>query len=186
MKKKIIFIAVIIVIALSAFGLFQSGLLHKKENGTVITSSQLEQAVNISQLSTAKFIYNGVAEKYKEGSTNEAECYIAYKADVKVGIQMEDVSFHIDNDAKTVTPILPKITVQIASLDEESISYIPKNPNIALKEVISICKEDAVKEANDSEELYQTAEENVRSVIEALLLPILDNAGYTLVWETKL
>ena len=39
-----------------------------------------------------------------------------------------------------------------------------------------------MNEANNSEKLYQTAEENLRAVIEALLSPILENAGYSIVW----
>lgn len=53
---------------------------------------------------------------------------------------------------------------------EEEISYLPKNPDIFLKK------------ANNSDKLYQTAEENHRAVIEALLSPILDDAGYSIVW----
>lgn len=53
---------------------------------------------------------------------------------------------------------------------EEEISYLPKNPNVSLKE------------ANNSDKLYQTAEENNRAVIEVLLSPILDDAGYSIVW----
>ena len=45
------------------------------------------------------------------------------------------------------------------------------------------CKEDALKEASESKELYQTAEENLQSAIEALLSPILKNAGYTMQWD---
>ena len=53
---------------------------------------------------------------------------------------------------------------------EEEISYLPKNPDIFLKE------------ANNSDKLYQTAEENLKSAIEALLSPILKSAEYTLQW----
>lgn len=81
-----------------------------------------------------------------------------------------------------MTPVLPEITVNIATLDEKAISYIPKNPDISLKEIIVLCKEDAMNEANNSEKLYQTAEENLRAVIEALLSPILENVGYSIEW----
>ena len=47
----------------------------------------------------------------------------------------------------------------------------------------SLMTEDALKEASESKELYQTAEENLQSAIEALLSPILKNAGYTMQWE---
>lgn len=97
---------------------------------------------------------------------------------------MEDVEFEIDEENKTVTPILPEISVNIAALDENEISYIPKNPDIPLKEIIVLCKEDAVREANDSKKLYQTAEENLKAVIEALVSPILEHAGYTIKWQS--
>ena len=34
----------------------------------------------------------------------------------------------------------------IATVDENAISYIPKNPDISLKEIIVLCKEDAMNE----------------------------------------
>lgn len=177
MKKRVILVTSIIAIMIAG-----CDLVGEKEKESTITLSQLEKAINISQLSTAEFVYNGVAEKYSVDKSEEVECYIAYNANVKVGIQMEDVKFAIDEEQKKVKPILPEITVNIATLDEDSISYIPKNPDISLKEVITICKEDAINEANSSEKLYQTAEENLKSVIEALLLPILDDVGYSIVW----
>lgn len=95
---------------------------------------------------------------------------------------MEDVKFDIDKKNKTVKPILPEIKVNIATPDEESFRYIPQNPDMSMKDIITLCKEDAINEANNSELLYQTAEENLQSVIEALLSPILESSGYTIVW----
>lgn len=182
MKKKIFSVVIIVVIVLVVGSIFGPTVINKIGKDNVITSAQLEKAIDISQLSTAEFVYNGVAEKYDDDKPEEVECYIAYNANVKVGIQMEDVKFDIDEDKKTVTPVLPEITVNIATLDEKAISYIPKNPDISLKEIIVLCKEDAMDEANNSEKLYQTAEENLRAVIEALLSPILENAGYSIEW----
>lgn len=185
MKKKIISIVTLAAIAVITASLFGPNILNKIGKKNAITSSRLEDAVNISQLSTAEFIYNGVAEKYKEKNPEEVECYIAYNAKVKAGIEMEDIAFDIDEKEKTVTPILPEIKVNIATLDENAISYIPKNPDIALKEILTICKEDAMNEANNSEKLYQTAEDNLKAVIEALLSPVLDSAEYSMEWEVE-
>ena len=44
-------------------------------------------------------------------------------------------------------------------------------------------QKDALKEAGEAPELYQTAEKNLQSAIEVLLSPILKTAGYTLMWE---
>lgn len=183
MKKKVIPIAVVSLMILTVLCVVGFRLIYKSRGTRVITSSRLEKAIQISQLSTAEFVYNGIAEKYEDNNKEKVECYISYNANVKVGIEMEDVKFHIDEEAKTVTPVLPEVTVNIAALDEKSIGYIPKNPDIALKEVIAICKEDAIKEANQSRSLYEAAEENLRAVIEVLLSPVLENAGYSLQWE---
>ncbi len=182
-KKKIISVVIVFILILAALCVIGLQLIGKSRGTRIITSSQLESAIQISQLSTAEFIYNGIAEKYKDNNRGKVECYISYNANVKVGIEMEDVKFYIDEEAKTVTPILPEVTVNIAALDEKSIGYIPKNPDIELKEVIAICKEDAMNEANQSQSLYEAAEENLRAVIEVLLSPILENAGYSLEWE---
>ena len=184
-KNRTLILAAALVLAVLVVGsLFGPNVMNKIGKENVITSSQLEKAIDISQLSTAEFVYNGIAEKYDDDKPEKVECYIAYHADVKVGIQMEDVEFEIDEANKTVTPILPEISVNIAALDENEISYIPKNPDIPLKEIIVLCKEDAVREANDSKKLYQTAEENLKAVIEALVSPILEHAGYTMKWQS--
>lgn len=181
-KKKTILAAIGVLLLLLFVALFWPAARDKIGKGNVISSAQLEKAIDISELSTAEFVYNGVAEKYEEDDPNEVEYYIAYNANVKVGIPMEEVTFDIDEETKTVTPKLPNISVNIATLDEESISYIPKNPGLSLKDVITLCKEDAMKEANHSTKLYQTAEENLKSVIEALISPILADTGYSIKW----
>lgn len=183
-NRKLILAAALVLAVLVVGSLFGPNVMNKIGKENVITSSQIEKAIDISQLSTAEFVYNGIAEKYDDDKPEKVECYIAYHADVKVGIQMEDVEFEIDEANKTVTPILPEISVNIAALDENEISYIPKNPDIPLKEIIVLCKEDAVREANDSKKLYQTAEENLKAVIEALVSPILEHAGYTMKWQS--
>ena len=183
-NRKLILAAALVLAVLVVGSLFGPNVMNKIGKENVITSSQLEKAIDISQLSTAEFVYNGIAEKYDDDKPEKVECYIAYHSDVKVGIQMEDVEFEIDEANKTVTPILPEISVNIAALDENEISYIPKNPDIPLKEIIVLCKEDAVREANDSKKLYQTAEENLKAVIEALVSPILEHAGYTMKWQS--
>lgn len=101
-KRKIVFIFLLIVVIVAALKILipKAATEIKKEN--VITSSQLKNAINISQLSTAEFVYNGIAEKYADESTEEVECYIAYDANVKVGIQMEDVAFNIDEENKVI------------------------------------------------------------------------------------
>lgn len=182
MRKKRIQIW-ISVISLSVL-LCGAGNLERisaKEKNTV-TESILQDAIDIDKISSAEFVYNGIAERYDEEKPEEVDCYISYEANVKVGIEMKDVEFKIDEDKKIITPILPSISINIVTLEEDGISYIPKNPDISLKEVIELCKKDAMNEANKSQKLREVAEENLKSTIEALLMPILDNTGYSLQW----
>ena len=180
MKKKIIGSVLVLGIVAAAAGLFVPNAVQKITKESVITSSQLEKAVDISELSTAEFIYNGIADKYSDGNLEETECHIAYASTVKVGIALDQITFTIDEEKKTVTPVLPEITVNTVTVDPDSLSFIP---HVELKDIMTVCKEDALKEASESKELYQTAEENLQSAIEALLSPILKNAGYTMQWD---
>ena len=182
MKKVRAVICIVILVGIISVITKKTGLFDKIFSTSTVTSSQLEQAINIDDLSTAEFIYNGIAEKYKEDSEDEIECYVSYNSSVKVGIKMGDVKFKINKDKKEIIPVLPVLKINIATVDPDSISYIPKNPDIELKEVIKLCKKDAMREANDSKELYETAEENIKSVIEALLEPIISSKGYTIIW----
>lgn len=183
MKKirKIITAVIVIIVVIAAVfaGIKLSG---RKSTLTVMTSSDLEEAIMISELSTAEFVYNGIAVKPYEANENYVACYIAYNATVKVGIDMEDVKFDVDDETMTVTVTLPEVEVNIATVDEDSLSYIPQDPDVSLSEVITLCKEDALTEAAESEVLYETAEDNLKSVIEALITPLLESAGYELVW----
>lgn len=138
--KKMIPILLLVVIAVITIGLFGPGAIKKISGDNVITSSQLEKAIDISQLSTAEFVYNGVAEKFKENKPEEIECYIAYNANVKVGIQMEDVRFDIDTEAKTVTPILPTIEINSVTLDERRSVIFPEIQTFPLKILLCFVK----------------------------------------------
>ena len=61
MKKKIVCIVLVAAVAVVAAGLFVPNAVNKITKENVITSSQLEKVINISDLSTAEFMYNGIA-----------------------------------------------------------------------------------------------------------------------------
>ena len=63
MKKKIFSVVIIVVIVLVVGSIFGPTVINKIGKDNVITSAQLEKAIDISQLSTAEFVYNGVAER---------------------------------------------------------------------------------------------------------------------------
>lgn len=149
---------------------------------TIITSSTLMEAIDISELSTAQYTYNGIAEIY-DNDGEEVECYIKYNARVKAGIDMKDVTFEIDEENKTVTPILPEIQINSNTVDDKKISFIPEDNDIELKDILLACEKDAMNETKKSTELVDCAKENLKSIIEALITPILQPNGYSIKWD---
>lgn len=173
-----IIIAVVIAVALIAIlpGVFNAG-----NKGTTITETSLKKAVSINKLSTAEFTYEGIAEKLND--RGEAVYHIYYKATATSGMDLSSIEFKIDQDRKTVTPILPEVSVYDPVVDESAIEYLPKNANIDLREVIEICKQDALKEVEKAPAFKEASSRNMRSTIEALLVPLLENNGYSIVWD---
>ncbi len=173
----IIDIILIIVFARRFLGAFY------EEEPQVITSSTLTNAIDISELSTSQFTYNGIAELYKDESHQKIMCYIRYNATIKAGIDMKDVKFDVDEASKTVTVTLPSIKITSSPVDEKTLSFIPSNPKAELSTILTTCKEDAEREASESGELLDAAEENLKSIIEGLLTPILSPQGYKIIWK---
>lgn len=143
--------------------------------------SRLIEAIDIGELSTSKLIYNGIVDIYDEKG-QKVVYSIAYDSTIKVGVQVEDIDFNVDAAQKTVRIVLPDISIQTPVIDASSLNFIPSNPSIDLKTAIAACRDDALREAEQSEKLIQTAKENLKSIIEALTLPLLKDEGYAIEW----
>lgn len=181
MVKTVLSLVILIVVFGGIIG--GSLLSNAATPNTTVSKSSLERVVNISKLSGAKFVYNGVAEV--ENDKGEVEYHIAYKSTIRASIDMSDISFDIDDTNKTVTPILPRITLEEPELEISSIEFFEDNPNLSDKEIIKYCKDDAENEAKATGEIFLTAQKNLRTAINALTNPLLEPKGYSIVWETE-
>ena len=176
----------IVLVILAVFIRF-SRVLEKGQE-TVLTSSTLINAMDIAELSTAKFDYNGIAEKHKtdkKGEELEAVVWrVKYNGTVKAGIKdISEIRFEIDNEGKTIKPILPEIMITANTVDEKSLSFIPSDVEVTVKDALQLCEEDINREAQTSLELKETAENQLKAVIEAMILPIVDANGYRVIWD---
>lgn len=157
-----------------------------KEELEVTSSSTLMDVLDISELSTAQFTYNGIAEIPDENDSDTIKCRIYYHATVKAGINTDEIYLDIDEENKTIIPQLPEISVTANLVDGEELQYIPddiKQEELSLADAREICKQDAQNEAIASGELFDLAEENLKNAIEALLYPVVNNEGYRIVWS---
>lgn len=184
LKKKILlyspilFGLVFIILAILArvMGTFDKG------QEEYITASTLKDAVDISELSTAKFTYNGIAEIYDEKKSDKVKCYIKYRVKIKAGISdINQIDYKIDRDNKTIKIILPEMQITVDSVDPQSLSFMPENTTIDIKDILLACEKDAEEEVKDCPELMDVAEENMQSTVEALLVPLLKGTDYHIV-----
>lgn len=182
--KTIPIVLVGLAILISLGVLFLPGALQGDASNEYLSSHQLERAIGIDRLSSARYVYNGIAEVCDEGGNVTQRIY--YSGTVRAGVDMSDIEFEIDNERMTVMPLIPEITVSEPSIDESSFDYMPSNPNLELNEIIQLCKADATSEINRQGEIYETAESNLRMTIEGLTLPLIENTNYELIWPGEL
>ena len=178
-------VAVIAIVLVVLFGVVMPASTSKITKANTVTEVTLKKAVDIEDLSTAQFVFNGIAEKYKDNS-DEVDYHISYDSTVKAGVRMSDIDFSVDNDKKIVAITLPEVVVTSVSVDVNSLSYMPTNPNGSeIKSDLTICEEDAKREAEESGKFYSYAQDNLKSVIEGLINPLIEGQGYTIAWAEK-
>ena len=175
-----IFIAIVVLVLIVAAIAIIPGILSSNK-GVTVSVATLKEAVNISKLSTAEFTYNGIADKTDENGNIEYHIY--YKGTAKAGIDMNQIDFSIDENTKKITISIPPITISNPIVDESSVEYLPSNANVELRDVIATCKTDLQNEITANPSLLETSETNLKSTLEALLLPIIGDQGYTIDWN---
>lgn len=182
--KKIVAVIVVVALAVVGINLFGPNLWNRKQLGkNTVTDASLQNAINIEKLSTAQFVYNGIAEKYNEEDSDDVECHIAYESVIRAGINMQDVKFKVDEKNKKVIITIPDVQIDTPEIDTGSLSYIPKNPKLQLNEIIDLCKKDAQEEGNQSEELKEVAKNSLKTTIQGLITPLLAQEEYSLEWN---
>ena len=145
--------------------------------GKETQTADFSGVTSVCELATLKCYYHNVAKAETEASgifakwlkTGYKKIWTEYSGIIEYGIDISQVTVSEPDKNGVVTVTMPD--AQVLNVDVE------------LKDIMTVCKEDALKEASESKELYQTAEENLQSAIEALLSPILKNAGYTMQWD---
>ena len=174
------FIAAGAIIAL-LLGLFAAGTFDPPKR-TTITTSTLTEMVETDKLTTAKYIHHGIA---RAKIADKKGGYVLYYAIVKPNIELSEIQYMVDDEAKTVTVILPEFDLDVELIEDDNehkFYYHPSNMSEwTATDVSNICKFDAQQKARDNKELMDLARESVEDAITALLDPILVANEYTLV-----
>ena len=159
--------------------LFALPWLYTKGNNYKMSMQQsyssLINTKEIAALSTSEFVYNGIVQSMKENG--EVDYNVLYKSSVKVSIDASNIKYEIDDDHKTVTFIFPEFKFEKPAVDIKSLKWIPNNKDLQMDEIVALCRDDALTEAQKSEKLISSARDNLQSITEAWYSPVFQ--GYT-------
>lgn len=162
---------------------------QSKSASDVITVSTLEKIVDVSELSTYSFVYNGIAQVANEKKPDKIDYYVSYQSTVKAGINFEEIEISVDEQTKVITIDLPdiKITdieVEVASLDFIFINSRADTTSVS-KPALEACTKDIEAECAQQEALYELARENAEAALTALIDPFIKQLGeeYTLAFD---
>lgn len=185
--KWVIMLAVVVIVVIVGYKLAcQLGWfgLKPKVETTILTSSQLEEVLQIEDLSVCAITYNGVAEVPQKNHPTKVAYYVSYEAEVKASINMADIDVQIDDNvgegqAKKVIVTLPQLQVKQINVDMASLDYmfVKKSANTAdvSEEAYAACIADAGSECRGNDVFLQMAKENCENTVRALLMPIIEN-----------
>ncbi len=158
----------------------------KEEKITVVTEASLEKILQISDLSSYKAVYNGVACIPDKENKEEPSYYAAYEAEVQIGINMEEIQIDVEEGQKKVLVHLPETKINDVIVDMTSLDYMFIDKSAETKDVsseaYSACIADAKEESGSNQEIIRLAEDNTKDLVRALLEPLLEQQeeDYTL------
>lgn len=153
------------------------------EEGKVftITESSLQEILEISELSTFEYTYNSIAKV--PDANGKLQYSVYYSGKVTAGIDFNDVKLTIDDKNKIVNIKVPDASFQSIVIDDGSLDFIfvnDKDDNIKIhKEAVVKADADLCAKVNDHSEIKELAKENAKAIVENLLKPWIEYAGYS-------
>ena len=175
--KHIAVLFVIIAVIITAL-MIKIKIFNKKSEPTIISKATLEKVINVSDLSTFEAIYNGVAAVANEENPENIDYYVSYEAKVKAGIDFELVEVEVNETDKVITVTLPEVKITDVDVDIASLDYIfmnnKANTQTVSEQAYKECIKDVTKESNSTDEIYESARQNARNIVEALISPFVE------------
>ena len=136
---------------------------------TISVETSLKEMITSSQLRTAEYTYNSIAE-VKEGETTKY--HVAYKGTVSAGFDFEKIE--IVRDGNVICIVVPDVDILEVVVDPElDYIFIKKkyDTETTYAEATTACKQDLRGKAETNETLLKTARESAEDTLMALLKP---------------
>ncbi len=200
MRQKIINTVILAVIAFSIITGVYLAMTHggkPKKDQSVLTKSTLMEVLEISELSTITYTYNGIVPGYEVVDTagngteyGDISYYVSYEGTVKAGIDFSKIDIDIGEENKEIKVKLPAVEILDTIVDESSLEYIHKKSQSDskgenYKKAFQLCSEDLRNKTEGDKTLLELAKNNAESAVTALLEPWMEQMeeGYHIVVE---
>lgn len=177
-QNPLLYIIILLLIGLLLFGAKSVANNNTKHRFT----SALVEALELDELATSELVYNGIATVNHPDSENP-KYFIRYNSIIKVGVHMNDIHFDVEPDNKLVNILLPEIKVLEVIVDPGTFDFIPDNFSPDVKTAVTDSKNDAMLKASQTHALSESATENLKTIVEALTLPLIQGEGYKIAWQ---
>lgn len=168
------------------------------EDNYTLTISTIEQLIKpASDLITTKYIYKD-ADTYENYSKafgkriplTTSKIVFTYRGAVSVGIDLSKVNYIIDNDNKSISITLPKLSIVANEIDDSSFEYPFESSSIFnptemsdFTELRQQLKDKHAKEIMNDTEFMNTATENTKNVLIDFLTVSSETKDYTVVFK---
>ncbi len=154
---------------------------------TISVETSLKEMITSSQLRTAEYTYNSIAE-VKDG--DNTKYYVSYNGTVSAGFDFEKVE--IVRDGKVIQIIVPDVQILEVIVDPE-LDYIfikdKYDTEQTYAEATEACKDDLWVKAQTNETLLKTARESAEDTLEALIKPfesqLSEGESFEIVFDTE-
>lgn len=179
-----VLVVVIIIVGISI------GTDHTSE-AQITTSSVLEKIESISELSTYEVLYQGVATVNNEKKPNKVDFYVYYEANVKAGLNLDEVQASIDEKEERVLVTLPELVITSLDVEFGSLDYMFVNDKAdesgVTERAYNACIDDLSKDISSQSAVCDLARQNAEDIIYAWMTPFINQleGDYKLVieWE---
>jgi len=152
-------------------------LTNKEAELTVVSEASLREVLEIDELATLEYFYNSVTQVLKEDS-DKVKYYVAYKGNIRYGINFEQMDIKIDEKNKQINVILPEVNLIDCNVDIETLDFIFEKDKYETETVImeakDVCEADLKEKASKNTDLKKMAKENAVDTITALLCPWIE------------
>lgn len=174
-EKAVLWILLVFGIAIAALFFVRMMGWDYSQNERQVSNSELISTKEIATLSVSEFVYNGIARTFKANETPDYN--VLYKSTIKVSVDADKIQYTCDEENKVITFFFPEFKMGNPVIDVGSISTIPERKELHMDELIKLCRNDALTEAKESGKLISSAQENLKTIMEAWYSPVLE--GYT-------